>query len=131
MLHRFSNQRIGTAHVLMKLKFAMARHGFDDDFAVVDGDAAEPFDMLDVDQDGWIGGAEVHCRHETLAAGKHHRVGVAGDGRDRFLDGPWRLVTKQRRLHSTQPPRTMYPNHEYDIDIPDALSINPHRHFSP
>ena len=57
----------------------------------------EAVDAVDVDELRRPREAEVHDRHERLAAGEHLRVVV--EQRERRLDGPRRLVVERRGLH--------------------------------
>src|SRR5207302_3532909 len=66
---------------------------------VLDADAVEPDDPVEVDEQPWAHEAEVEERHEALAAGERFRI-VPGEQLERLLQGLRRRVLERRRLHA-------------------------------
>ena len=104
MRHRLADERVGLVRGVAQLELAMPGHRLDDDLAVLDRDAGEAGDVLDVDEAGRAGETEVHRRDEALPAGEHHRSGIGGEKRDRLADRLRRTVFEERRLHPSSDP---------------------------
>ena len=64
-------------------------------------DAGNPGDVVDVDQDRRTRQAEIHRRHQALAARQHPRVpAMLGEKRGRFLDRARREIFEGRWFHA-------------------------------
>src|SRR6266511_3806873 len=88
-----------------ELDRALARHGAEPDLAVVLADVGEARDRVQVDERRGPGEAEVHERHEALAAGQElGAAAVAREERDRLLDGLGSVIVEPRRFHERASP---------------------------
>ncbi len=103
MRHRFADDRVGRKRPVAEFQFAVAGHRLHDDLAILDMNARQAGNMLDVDEPARCGKAEVHGRDKALSAGKHHCVRIGAEDRDRFFDGSWRAVLEERRFHCPRP----------------------------
>ena len=82
------DQRIGlNAHVAASLELAMAGHRLDDDLPPSTAMPVSPATCWMSTRRRRDGEAEIHRGNKALAAGKHHRVGITGEGNYRFFSG--------------------------------------------
>src|SRR2546430_9324170 len=80
----------------------MAREGSDAHETPGDLDAGQGPDAVDVDEDLGRGDAEIHHRHEALAAGEHPRVIlVLGEQRERFGERCGSRIGEARCFHAS------------------------------
>ena len=86
------------------LERGMADAGADAEPAVLDPDAVELADAVDVDQMLRPRQPERHGRHQALPAGQHAAVvvGVAGEQVQRFRDGLGGVVLERGGLHCAE-----------------------------
>src|SRR5207302_868796 len=82
------------------LHLSVARHGADDETAALAPDSRQGFDVVDVDQPRRPGQAEVHQRHQALAAREQLAlIAMSGQQLERLVLGARVVVLELRGLH--------------------------------
>ena len=101
---RLGEQRRLGADDVRELGGALARERADPHGAVLDRDAVEALDAVDVHDHGRRRQARVHQADEALAAGEDAGVtAVPGQMVDRLRDGAWRDVVERSRFQRVPP----------------------------
>ena len=98
--HRLGEERAALAHERRRLDGTLARHRSDREMAVVESDAREAADVVEIDEVRRPHEAEAQQRHEALTTREHLRlVAVPREDAERFVDRARAQVVESRRLH--------------------------------
>ena len=99
MAQRLRQQRAMPRDLRRGLEIALPHHGADAEPPVDHGNAAQVVDVAKIDEVIDDDVTKIHHRHQRLPAGEDFCVWQRRQKLGCFLELPWRVIVKGRRLH--------------------------------